>query len=100
MLKSVFKNCINFYGKTIKNNLILKLPKHFSTNKKFLNDTNEVTGFITPSILQLEDKEIYKRVMQELEKVVGEITKQDGYLPEKIPEFIIADRTLKFKVYF
>lgn len=44
------------------------------------------------------EEEIRDELLLHLEYIVPEVTKEDGYIPEDIPRFIIIDKKLKKKV--
>jgi hypothetical protein len=80
-MKKLFKTTLSIF----KSNKIktIFINKYFTTNIIKLNNEEKNTSFVTPQLLQMEDKEIYSKVLSEIEKVVVEVTKEDGYLPGK-----------------
>eukprot|EP01080_Neovahlkampfia_damariscottae_P007568 gene7568-11892_t len=72
----------------------------FFTQKFLFQESIEDTQkfFQTKQVHNIPQNELKSLISEEFKKIVVEVTKEDGYEPEEPLKFVIADRSLKYRV--
>jgi predicted Zn-dependent protease len=104
MKKFFIKPLIQVFSSKMNSIKLIYNKNNFSITLKLMNENNKEN--ITTEednklkkYFEMSKNQILNTLLEEIKDPVLSITKEEGYAPGDIPNFIIADRTLKFKVF-